>query len=104
MLLPYVAALTSCRACRLSQGVLAEDSLFEWLERLGLKRDDHLPQPADGEKVEALVKTRLVAEAYLRRQKKKNEPDTYEYVPGIRAGFNRNQANADAFRATVLGK
>ena len=76
-----------------SEGRLSEDDLFGWLEKLGLKKEGTLPQPADSEKVETLVKQRLVAEAYVRRIKKKAS-DEYEYVAGARAVLNRTQVRA----------
>ena len=54
-------------------GVLAEDELFEFLQKLGVSREakfgelvQHRPLPAEQEKIEYIVQKRLVAEAYLR--------------------------------------
>lgn len=85
-----------------SAGHLDEPQLFEWLEVLGLGRTASLPSPADGEKIEALVSKRLVAEAYLRRRKKPNDADTYEYTPGARATLNRSAERSDEFREKIL--
>ena len=56
----------------------------------------------EAEKIEGLVSKRLVGEAYLRRQKKKNAPDTFEYVAGARATVCRNAENAEDFRRKIL--
>jgi len=85
-----------------SAGQLDEPKLFEWLEVLGLSRTATLGNADGGEKIEGLVSKRLVAEAYLRRRKKVNDPDTYEYTPGARATLNRSVERADEFREKIL--
>ena len=60
--------------------------MFGYLSQLGLSRDHPLPQQTTiADKVETLVQKRLVSEAYLRRQKKANDADTWQYAAGARA-------------------
>ena len=83
-------------------GTLDEEKLFGYLAQIGLERKAGLPVAAELDKVESLVQRRLVAEAWIRRQKKPNDPDQFQYVAGSRAKLNRNEAKADAFREWVL--
>lgn len=86
-----------------SDGVLDEEMMFEYLEQLGLEKSNSLPQQtAIADKVEHLVQKRLVNEAYLRRQKKANDADTWQYVAGSRASASRNLERADEFRNQIL--
>ena len=87
-----------------SDGTLEEEALFEYLGQLGLDRDAALPQQAlIADKVGNLVQKRLVTEAYLKRTKKEHQADIWQYEAGSRAAWNRNIANADAFRDQILG-
>lgn len=88
-----------------SEGVLDEEKMFGYLSQLGLSRDHPLPQQTIiADKVETLVQKRLVSEAYLRRQKKANDADTWQYAAGARATHCRDVAKADAFRDEILSK
>jgi hypothetical protein len=44
-----------------------------------------------------------VSEAYLRRQRKPNDLDTWQYVQGARAALHRNVERGDDFRNAILG-
>ena len=81
-----------------SEGTLDEEKLFGYLEQVGLERKECLPPPAEQEKVEALVQKRLVSEAWLRRQKKPQDPDQFIYTAGARAVLSRSAERADEFR------
>ena len=63
--------------------------------------------PAEQEKVETLIQKRLVAEAWLRRQRKPKSgaDEAYQYVAGSRAILSRNVEKADAIfaKAAELG-
>ena len=86
-----------------SDGILDEERMFKYLEDLGLEKGSSLPQQtAIADKVEHLVQKRLVNEAYLRRQKKVNDADTWQYVAGSRASLSRNAERADDFRNQIL--
>lgn len=85
-----------------SDGALDEEKLFSYLEQVGLERKECLPLPAEQEKVENLVQKRLVGEAWLRRTKKPNDPDTFIYVAGARAFLSRAVDKADGFRDELL--
>jgi hypothetical protein len=87
-----------------SEGFIAEDDLFGCLQKMGLDRESKLPLPAEQEKVESLVQKRLVHEAYLRRRKKANEADKFEYVAGPRAVLNRNDQQASDFFKMVMAE
>lgn len=55
--------------------------------------------------METLIQKRLVAEAWLRRQKKPKsgaEEDTFQYVPGSRALLTRDAGKAETFREALL--
>jgi len=85
---------------RESDGTIDEDTLFECLSKLGLKRDSKLPQQSlEQEKIESIVQKRLVAEAYIRRIKKQDE---FEYVAGSRATLARNEERAVSFNAEFM--
>lgn len=84
-----------------SGGTIDEGPFFDYLGRLGLPRGGSLPQPADQGKIEQLVQRRLVTEAFVRRQKKPNDPDVWQYVLGARAGL-RNITNSDEFRSSLM--
>jgi len=90
-------------------GVLAEDELFEFLQKLGVNREakfgelvQHRPLPAEQEKIEYIVQKRLVAEAYLRRCKKKHDADNFEYLPGSRATLSRDEGRAAEFHKSIM--
>ena len=79
----------------------SEEDLFGHLARIGLERDSKLPDPSEpdgfgADKVESLVQKRLVAEGFLRRQKKQ-DVDSYQYLIGARALLCRDQSAATAF-------
>ena len=86
-----------------SEGVLDEEHMFKYLEDLGLERTDVLPQQTViTDKVEALVQKRLVSEAWLRRVRKANDAETWQYVAGSRATLSRSVDAGDEFRNAIL--
>ena len=52
--------------------------------------------------MESLVQKRLVQEAWLRRMKKPNDAENYQYVAGARATLSRSVERADEFRNQLL--
>lgn len=86
-----------------SEGVIKEDDLFNYLKKIGLERDSSLPH-FDPDKVETLVQRRLVGEAFVHRRKNARDADTFEYIAGTRAAFNRSKEGAAKFVADVKKK
>ena len=99
----YMAFVEVCLSLvQQSEGAIDEDAMFEYLNDIGLTREGTLPRPAEQDKIEHLVQKRLVSEAWLRRQKKVNDANTWQYVAGARALINRNVDRADEFRMGIV--
>ena len=99
----YLAFVEVCLGLvQQSEGVIDEERMFEYLDKLGLGKEARLPRPAEQETVEALVSKRLVSEAWLRRIRKSNDQSTWQYVAGAIATINRDAEKADELRMAIL--
>ena len=99
----YLAFVEVCLGLvQQSEGVIDEERMFEYLDKLGLGKEARLPRPAEQETVEVLVSKRLVSEAWLRRIRKSNDQSTWQYVAGARATINRDAEKADELRMAIL--
>lgn len=81
---------------------MAEEVLLtDWLPKLGLARDHHLPHHT--QKAEELIGKRMVAEGFLKRRK--TGTGANEFVIGGRALLTRNAEAANHFHeATIINR
>ena len=85
-----------------NEGVINEEDLFGYLNKIGLERKSTLPLPAEQDKIENLVQKRLVAEAYIRRRKKEAQDGVFEYLHAARSILNRDAHAAAELKASIM--